>query len=62
MPTQILHGDRDHPEIAELLARSIPGARRESVAGADHYLPLRTPRPFAALLRAHLLDAGSLLG
>jgi 3-oxoadipate enol-lactonase len=46
VPTTIVVGDHDHPEIgviARRLAEGIPGARLEIVAGADHYLPLRTP-------------------
>jgi 3-oxoadipate enol-lactonase len=56
-PTLIIHGDRDHPEIAaiaRLLVREIPGARAETVTGADHYLPLRTPQRLTELLLAHL--------
>lgn len=56
-PTLVVHGDRDHPEmaaIADLLVARIPGARGETVAEADHYLPLRTPRRLTELLLAHL--------
>lgn len=56
-PTLVIHGDRDHPEIASiaaLLVRTIPAARGEVVTGADHYLPLRTPQRLTELLRAHL--------
>ncbi|MFE6051110.1 alpha/beta fold hydrolase [Kitasatospora sp. NPDC056446] len=56
-PTLVVHGDRDHPEIAaiaERLAAGIPGARRHLVPAADHYLPLRTPERLADLLLTHL--------
>ncbi|MEV7614094.1 alpha/beta fold hydrolase [Streptomyces sp. NPDC089799] len=56
-PTLVIHGDRDHPEIgviAERLVAGIPGARGRLIADADHYLPLRTPRPLTELLLAHL--------
>jgi pimeloyl-ACP methyl ester carboxylesterase len=53
VPTLILHGDRDHPEIAAIaavLVANIRGARGETVTGADHYLPLRAPQRLAELL------------
>ncbi|MFJ6793692.1 alpha/beta fold hydrolase [Streptomyces sp. NPDC091268] len=56
-PTLVLHGDRDHPEIAVIAARlaaEIPGARGETVPEADHYLPLRTPERLTSLLLSHL--------
>jgi len=56
-PTLVVHGDRDHPEIASIagvLVTSIRGARGETVTGADHYLPLRTPERLTELLLAHL--------
>jgi pimeloyl-ACP methyl ester carboxylesterase len=56
-PTLVVHGDRDHPEIAAIAARlaaDIPGARAHRVPAADHYLPLRTPERLTGLLLAHL--------
>ncbi|MFJ6774028.1 alpha/beta fold hydrolase [Kitasatospora sp. NPDC091257] len=56
-PTLVVHGDRDHPEIAAIarrLADDIPGARGHLVPDADHYLPLRTPERLIELLLAHL--------
>ncbi|MFJ6617178.1 alpha/beta fold hydrolase [Kitasatospora sp. NPDC091335] len=56
-PTLVVHGDRDHPEIAaiaERLAAGIPGARGHLVPDADHYLPLRTPERLTELLLTHL--------
>ncbi|TDQ01296.1 alpha/beta fold hydrolase [Labedaea rhizosphaerae] len=53
VPTTIVVGDHDHPEIgviARRLAEGIPGARLEVVAGADHYLPLRAPERLAEIL------------
>ncbi|SOB83376.1 alpha/beta fold hydrolase [Streptomyces sp. 1331.2] len=56
-PTLVVHGDRDHPEIAAIahrLAADIPGAHGHLVPDADHYLPLRTPERLTDLLLAHL--------
>ncbi|MBO1413944.1 alpha/beta fold hydrolase [Streptomyces sp. FH025] len=56
-PTLVVHGDRDHPEIAaiaERLAADIPGAHAHRLPNADHYLPLRTPERLTELLLAHL--------
>jgi pimeloyl-ACP methyl ester carboxylesterase len=53
VPTTVVLGDHDHPEIgviARRLAEGIPGARLEVVAGADHYLPLRTPERLTEIL------------
>lgn len=57
VPTLVLHGDRDHPEIATIadqLEARIPYAVAQVVADADHYLPLRVPGELARLLRSHL--------
>lgn len=46
VPTTVVVGDHDHPEIgviARRLAAGIPGAHLEIVAATDHYLPLRAP-------------------
>jgi 3-oxoadipate enol-lactonase len=51
VPTLILAGDRDNPampDLARFLARGIPGARLEIVAGADHLLNLSRPDAFDA--------------
>ncbi|MFH9355335.1 alpha/beta fold hydrolase [Kitasatospora sp. NPDC017646] len=56
-PTLVVHGHRDHPEIAAIahrLAADIPGAHGHLVPDADHYLPLRTPDRLTDLLLAHL--------
>ena len=53
VPTTVVVGDHDHPEIgaiARRLAEGIPGARLVVVAGADHYLPLRTPQQLLEIL------------
>jgi pimeloyl-ACP methyl ester carboxylesterase len=53
VPTTIVVGDHDHTEIgviARRLAAGIPGARLETVAGADHYLPLRAPERLAEII------------
>lgn len=53
VPTVVVVGTHDHPEIGVIAARladGIPGARLEVVAGADHYLPLRAPGRLLELL------------
>ncbi|HXW66512.1 MAG TPA: alpha/beta fold hydrolase [Thermoplasmata archaeon] len=56
VPTVLLVGDRDNPampHLANYLARGIPGAQLELVAGADHLLNLSRPDAFdAGLARA----------
>ncbi|MFJ5073199.1 alpha/beta fold hydrolase [Streptomyces sp. NPDC088553] len=57
VPTLVVHGDRDHPEIAaiaERLVADLPDAHGVTVPEADHYLPLRTPERLVELLLAHL--------
>jgi 3-oxoadipate enol-lactonase len=57
VPTLIVLGDRDLDaitEIGRILEQGIPGARTETLAGADHMLPLRTPDRLVELLLAHL--------
>ena len=41
-------------DIGGLLANRIPGARSETVTGADHMLPLRAPERLVELVLAHL--------
>jgi 3-oxoadipate enol-lactonase len=53
VPTAVVVGDHDHPEIGAIsrrLAEGIPGARLEIVTGADHYLPLRAPQQLTKIL------------
>jgi 3-oxoadipate enol-lactonase len=50
VPTLVVTGDRDIPEmdeIGDLLEQGIPGARRVRI-DSDHYLPLREPAAFNA--------------
>ncbi|MEV5972230.1 alpha/beta fold hydrolase [Streptomyces sp. NPDC051921] len=57
VPTLVLHGDHDHPEIAVIARRlvaDIPAARGETIRDADHYLPLRAPERLTELLLSHL--------
>ncbi|MFJ5546295.1 alpha/beta fold hydrolase [Streptomyces sp. NPDC093225] len=57
VPTLVVHGAHDHPEIAviaERLVTDIPGARGETIPDADHYLPLRTPERLTKLVLSHL--------
>jgi len=56
-PTLVVLGDSDvEPitEIGRILVAGIPGARSETLAGADHMLPLRVPEQLTRLLLAHL--------
>ncbi|MEJ8639768.1 alpha/beta hydrolase [Streptomyces sp. MS2.AVA.5] len=57
VPTLVVHGDHDHPEIAAIansLVAGIPDTSSSRLPGADHYLPLRTPERLTELLLAHL--------
>jgi pimeloyl-ACP methyl ester carboxylesterase len=59
-PTLILGGERAPlaPErVLALLERTIPGARRERIAGAGHMGPLTHAAEVAALLHAHFARA-----
>ncbi len=56
-PTLVVLGDSDVAPITEIggiLTAGIPGARSETLAGADHMLPLRVPDRLTELLLAHL--------
>lgn len=53
VPTQVVLGDSDVDAIADigaLLANRIPGARSETLTGADHMLPLRQPERLVELI------------
>ncbi|WP_186316038.1 alpha/beta fold hydrolase [Catellatospora sichuanensis] len=57
VPTLVLWGVHDHPEIgviARRLLAEMPGATGEPVPDGDHYLPLRTPGHLSELLLQHL--------
>ncbi|WP_191837798.1 alpha/beta fold hydrolase [Catellatospora chokoriensis] len=57
VPTLVLWGEHDHPEIAVIARRllvEMPGATGEPVPDADHYLPLRTPDHLTEQLLRHL--------
>ena len=59
VPTLVILGDEDvvaSRADAELMQRSIPGARLEIVASAGHYAPFEQPEQVARLLR-QFLDA-----
>lgn len=56
-PALVIAGELDTVEfrqIADLLARAIPGARRASLAGVGHLPNLEAPERFNALLREFL--------
>jgi 3-oxoadipate enol-lactonase len=60
VPTLVVLGDRDVEPITAiggLLSSGIPGARSETLAGADHMLPLRVPDKLTDLVLAHLRAA-----
>jgi pimeloyl-ACP methyl ester carboxylesterase len=49
MPTLILAGSEDHEsiqDIADSLAREIPGARKVLIAGARHMVNMEKPAQF----------------
>lgn len=55
--TLVVVGELDEetpPAYAEALARGIPGARLERLAGVGHYTPLEAPAALNALLRDHI--------
>ncbi|PSJ65216.1 3-oxoadipate enol-lactonase [Kumtagia ephedrae] len=59
VPTLCVVGDRDGstpPELVEGLARSIPGARFEIIAGAGHIPCVEKPDRLAALIREFMTD------
>jgi pimeloyl-ACP methyl ester carboxylesterase len=56
VPTLIIVGDRDQPFLApcEYMAKKIPGARLEVIAGAGHSSNLDQPDAFNRVLRDFL--------
>jgi pimeloyl-ACP methyl ester carboxylesterase len=56
VPTLIIVGDHDQPFIApcEYMAKKIPGARLEVIAGAGHSSNLDQPEAFNRVLRDFL--------
>lgn len=62
VPTLILLGDNDYPEmavIAERLERELPTATLVRVAGADHVINMRTPQVFDREVLAFLSRAAT---
>jgi pimeloyl-ACP methyl ester carboxylesterase len=60
VPTLIVLGDSDVDPVGDIgqrLASGIPGARRVTMAGADHMVPLRVPTQFQEVLLGHLAAA-----
>lgn len=58
--TLVVRGGAGHPamfRLAELLAKVIPSARLETVAGGTHFLPATNPGELADLLEAHVASA-----
>ena len=56
-PTLVMRGEHaplPTRRIAEMLARAIPGATAEAVAGAGHMAPVTHPDAVAAALGRHL--------
>jgi 3-oxoadipate enol-lactonase len=61
-PTLVVLGDSDVEPITAiggLLSEGIPGARSETLTGADHMLPLRVPDKLVDLVLAHLRAAAN---
>ena len=61
VPTLVVYGDEGPAAcapIAQLLAREIPGARGECIAGAGHMLPLTDAERFVPLVRGHIERVG----
>lgn len=59
MPALVMVGDRDKPEFirgAEVLAETLPNARREVIEGAGHLAPLETPEAFREMLLSFLRE------
>jgi pimeloyl-ACP methyl ester carboxylesterase len=57
VPTLVVVGERDHPytlEVASLLEREMPRARRVVVAGAAHLVHLEKPEAFNELVLSEL--------
>ncbi len=57
MPTLVVVGERDHPytlEVASLLEREMPRARRVVLAGASHLVHLEKPEAFNELVLSEL--------
>ena len=60
-PALVLVGEEDVPDIhaiADRLAREIPGARRETIAGAAHVPSMERPREFEELVLGFVEEVG----
>jgi 3-oxoadipate enol-lactonase len=65
VPTEVLVGDQDYatpPEMAKLLAASIPGAHLEILAGARHLTAIEAPAAFAVMLQRLIARADVVAG
>ena len=61
IPTLIMVGDQDDPEVVErsrIMSREIPGAREAIVRGAGHMVNLENPREFNRVLYGFLKGSG----
>jgi pimeloyl-ACP methyl ester carboxylesterase len=57
-PTLVLYGEKDPlctPEVADFLAKQIPGAKLACIAGGDHIMARTKPAEVAAKIRDHLI-------
>jgi pimeloyl-ACP methyl ester carboxylesterase len=57
VPTLVVIGDKDTPglrQVAELMAKQIPGATMKMVEGADHGLPIGWADQFNAVVMAFI--------
>ena len=60
VPVLVVIGEEDQPDmhaIAERLARELPGARLETIAGSAHVPSMERPREFDELVLPFLLEA-----
>jgi pimeloyl-ACP methyl ester carboxylesterase len=54
----VLYGENDPsctPEVADFLAKQIPGAKLACIAGDDHMMARDMPAEVAAKIRDHLV-------
>ena len=61
-PTLVVHGDRDVSDIHQIVARlakEIPGAQKEVLAGAGHLVPMERPEDFNRLTLGFLAQRHS---
>jgi pimeloyl-ACP methyl ester carboxylesterase len=61
VPTLVVIGERDVPDfhaIADIVARDVPNARKETIYGVGHVVPLEAPQQLGALTLKFLASLG----